>query len=234
MLSLEYLQELRGRLLHSVILVTVVFGVFSVFAKDLYTMLAAPLLHFLPQGEGFIATQVASTFIIPFKFAFVAAVFVSVPYLLWQLWQFIAPALYIKERQLLWRLIIIGSLLFYMGVAFAYFVVFPLMFRFFVSVTPAGVALRPDITQYLDFVLAIFMAFGVVFEVPIITWGLVRLGLVSRGQLQAYRPYVILSAFILGMLLTPPDVVSQILLALPMWGLFELGLLFSRDKKQNR
>ncbi len=221
--SLPYLLELRKRLLYSVVVLTLVFLAFSYYANDLYYWLAVPLLKELPTN-GFIATQVTSTFLVPFKFAMILSVFICVPYLLFNFWCFIAPALYQKERRTVWILMVASSFLFYLGVAFSYFVVLPLMFRFFVSVTPLGVELRPDMGHYLDFVVRLLFAFGVSFEVPIFTWLLVKTGITTRQKLVEYRPYVIIGAFVLGMLLTPPDVISQTLLAIPIWLLFEIGL----------
>lgn len=222
-----YLIELRSRLLRCCVVVGAVFTLFSFFAKSLYEVLAAPMMHQLPAHHGFIATQITAPFLVPFKFAFVAALFVCVPYLLYQLWQFIAPALYQNERTAAWMLLISSSLLFYLGVGFAYFIVFPMIFKFFLQFAPAGVELRPDIEHYLDFSLTLFLAFGAAFEVPVLTWVLVRTGITQKTQLKAARPYVIVAAFVIGMLLTPPDVISQVMLAVPIWFLFELGLLFA-------
>lgn len=222
-----YLIELRSRLLRCVMLVSAVFIIFSFFAKSLYELLAQPMLHVLPGDHAFIATQITAPFLVPFKFAFVAALFVSVPFCLYQLWQFVAPAMYQNERRVAWTLVFCSSMLFYMGVAFAYFIVFPMIFRFFMQFAPAGVELRPDIAHYLDFALTLFIAFGVAFEVPIVTWVLVRLGVTTKQQLRNIRPYVIVGAFIIGMLLTPPDVISQVMLAVPIWFLFELGVILA-------
>lgn len=227
--SYHYLIELRQRLLRSCIAVGLVFAVFSVFAKSLYELLAQPMLKVLPAHHGFIATQITAPFLVPFKFAFVSALFVCVPYLLYQLWQFIAPALYKNERSATWMLLVSSTLLFYGGVLFAYYIVFPMIFAFFLQFAPAGVELRPDIEHYLDFSLTLFIAFGAAFEVPVLTWVLVKAGLTTKLQLQAIRPYVIVAAFVIGMLLTPPDVISQVMLAIPIWLLYELGLLVIRE-----
>ena len=221
---LPYFIELRRRLLQSSLVVGLIFVIFSFFAKNLYYFLAVPLLNELP-NQGFIATQVASTFLVPFKFALIAAIFVCIPFLLFNGWRFVAPALYEQERRTSWVLLMASSLLFYMGVLFAYFIVFPLMFRFFVMVTPPGVELRPDMSYYLDFVLRLLFAFGFAFEVPIFAWLLVKTGITTREKLISYRPYVIIGAFVIGMVLTPPDVISQILLAIPIWILYEIGLI---------
>lgn len=225
MSAVHYLVEIRKRLLQWLMLVALFFFIFSFEANPLYSLLAQPLLHQLPAESGLLATQVGSTFLVPFKFALIVAFFASIPYLLWHLWRFLMPALYPDERKNIWLLLVLSSGLFYLGVMFAYVVVFPLMFRFLVQMAPIGVEFRPDISHYLDFSMSMFFAFGVAFEVPIITWLVVKLGIFSRDQLKNARPYVIVAAFVLGMVLTPPDVVSQILLAVPIWALFELGLL---------
>jgi sec-independent protein translocase protein TatC len=225
---ISHLIELRDRLLRTVICVLLVFLSLSYYANDIYAMLAGPLMKHLPQQSSMIAIEVASPFFTPFKLALVVAIFISIPYLLYQFWAFVAPGLYKHERRFILPLLIASTLLFYLGVAFAYFVVFPLMFKFLTAAAPAGVTVMTDITQYLDFVLTLFFAFGVCFEVPIFTGVLVWVGLVTPRDLAEQRPYVIVGAFIIGMVLTPPDAVSQTLLAVPMWLLFELGLLCSR------
>lgn len=227
MQAYDYLIEFRQRLLRSCMVVGIVFALFSLFAKQLYELLATPMLNQLPAHHGFIATQVTAPFLVPFKFAFIVALFVCVPFILFQLWQFVAPALYQKEKRVAWTLLIASTLLFYTGVAFAYFIVFPVMFKFFTQFAPAGVELRPDIEHYLDFAMTLFVAFGCAFEVPVITWLSVRIGLTSKAQLKQFRPYVIVAAFVVGMLLTPPDVISQIMLAVPIWMLFEVGVLLA-------
>jgi sec-independent protein translocase protein TatC len=224
----QHLIELRDRLLRVVLAVVIIFlGLFS-FANDLYTYLAEPLLRHLPEGGSMIATEVASPFLTPFKLTLVLSVFIAVPYILYQAWGFIAPGLYQNERRLVFPLLLSSTLLFYAGMAFAYYVVFPLVFGFLTGIAPEGVAVMTDISRYLDFVLKMFFAFGLAFEVPIATILLVWSGMVTAEGLAAKRPYIIVAAFVFGMLLTPPDVISQTLLALPMWFLFELGLLFSR------
>ena len=225
---LSHLFELRDRLLRIVLVVGVIFlGLFS-FANDLYTLLAEPLLKHMPEGGSMIATEVASPFLTPFKLALVTAIFIAVPFLLYQLWAFIAPGLYQHEKRLAFPLLFSSVVLFYAGMAFAYFVVFPLVFGFLTSVAPQGVTVMTDITKYLDFVLKMFFAFGIAFEVPIATILLVLAGLTTPESLSAKRPYIIVAAFVIGMLLTPPDVISQTLLAVPMWILFEVGVIFSR------
>ncbi|MEJ2575732.1 MAG: twin-arginine translocase subunit TatC [Gammaproteobacteria bacterium] len=224
---ISHLVELRDRILRMVLAILVVFiGLFP-FANDIYTFIAGPLMAVLPEGTSMIATQVASPFLTPFKLTLFAAVFVTMPYLLHQLWAFIAPGLYRHERRLALPLLASSIVLFYAGVAFAYFAVFPLVFAFLTSVAPEGVAVMTDIAAYLDFVLTLFFAFGLAFEIPIATILLVWAGMTTPEALRSKRPYVIVGAFVLGMLLTPPDVISQTLLAMPMWVLFELGLVFA-------
>jgi sec-independent protein translocase protein TatC len=205
-----------------------VFLVLFPFANDIYTLIAEPIRAQLPEGSTMIATQVASPFLTPFKLALVAAVFVAMPYLLFQIWGFVAPGLYQHEKRLALPLVASSIVLFYLGMAFAYYVVFPLVFAFFTSVTPDGVSQMPDIAFYLEFVLKLFFAFGVAFEIPIATILLVAMGMTTPEQLATKRPYVIVGVFVAGMLLTPPDVVSQTLLAIPMWLLYEAGIFFSR------
>jgi sec-independent protein translocase protein TatC len=224
----SHLMELRDRLLRMVLLVLVVFLALFPFANSIYTYVAGPLMAALPEGTSMIATQVASPFLTPFKLSLVAAVFICMPYLLYQLWAFVAPGLYQHERRLALPLVFSSVILFYLGVAFAYYVVFPLVFGFLTSIAPEGVAVMTDITAYLDFVLTLFFAFGLAFEIPIATIILVWMGITTPEALRAKRPYVIVGAFVTGMLLTPPDVISQTLLALPMWVLFELGIMFAK------
>jgi len=223
-----HLMELRQRLMRSLIVVIGFIVVLMPFSRELYAFLAMPLLAALPADTGLIATGVAAPFLAPFKLVAVLGVFGAAPYLLYQLWSFIAPGLYRHEQRLAVPLLISSVVLFYCGAAFAYYVVFPLVFVFFTQAAPEGVAVMTDISAYLDFVLKLFFAFGIAFEVPIATLLLVLSGIASREQLAAYRAHVIVAAFVLGMLLTPPDVISQVLLALPIWLLFELGLLLSR------
>jgi sec-independent protein translocase protein TatC len=228
MTFVEHLVEVRDRLLKVVLTVAVLLLALMPFANRLYHWLAMPLIARLPEGTSMIATEVASPFLTPFKLALVTAIFLAMPVVLYHFWAFIAPGLYRQERRLVFPLLVSSSLLFYMGMAFAYFVVFPLMFAFFHAVAPEGVAIMTDISRYLDFVLKIFFAFGIAFEVPIATVLVVWAGLTTPDQLRQKRPYVIVGAFVIGMLLTPPDIISQTLLALPMWLLFELGLVFAK------
>lgn len=224
----EHLRELRDRLLRIVLVVLVIFLALTPFAGDLYAMLSHPLMAKLPESSTLIATEVAAPFLTPFKLCFVLAFFIGIPYILHQVWGFIAPALYRSEKRLLLPLLATSTVLFYVGVAFAYYVVFPLVFGFMVSITPNGVQMMTDIGKYLDFVLKMFMAFGIVFEVPIATILAVKAGIVTPQALAEKRPYIIVGSFVVGMLLTPPDILSQFLMAVPLWILFELGLFVSR------
>lgn len=223
-----HLLELRQRLIRSLVVVVVFVLAMMPFSRQIYSFMATPLLAVLPAETGLIATGVAAPFLAPFKLVAVLGVFAAAPYLLFQLWSFVAPGLYRHERRLAVPLLVSSVLLFYCGAAFAYYVVFPLVFVFFTQAAPEGVAVMTDISAYLDFVLKLFFAFGIAFEVPIATLLLILSGIASREQLAAYRAHVIVAAFVMGMLLTPPDVISQVLLALPIWLLFELGLLLSR------
>ena len=214
--------------MRSLLIFGVVFGILSIFANKIYHLLTLPLLEHMAEGPALIATSVPAPFLVPFKSALMAALFITVPYLLYQLWMFIAPALYRNERKLLWLLLISSSLLFYFGTAFAYFIVLPLVFKFFIYIAPVGVEVKPDISQYFSFTLKIFFAFGLSFELPVAILLLVWSGVCKIDTLARKRPYVIVGAFVVGMLLTPPDVISQILLAVPIWILFEVGLLLAR------
>ncbi len=225
---ISHLIELRDRLLRMVVAVFVVFLCLFPFTNSIYTFVATPLMAHLPQGSSMIATEVASPFLIPFKLVLVAAVFVAMPYILHQFWGFVAPGLYRHEKTLAVPLLVSSVILFYLGMLFAYFVVFPLIFAFFTSTAPEGVAVMTDISHYLSFVLTLFFAFGIAFEVPIATILLVWMGVVTPESLVAQRPYIIVGAFVIGMFLTPPDVFSQTLLAVPMWLLFEAGVFFAR------
>lgn len=231
---MSHLVELRDRLLRAVLVILIIFlGLFT-FANELYSLLAEPLLIHLPQGSSMIATEVASPFLTPFKLAMVTAIFISMPFILYQLWAFVAPGLYKHEKSLAFPLLFSSIILFYLGMVFAYFVVFPLMFGFFTGIQLQGVTMMTDITKYLDFVLKMFFAFGMAFEVPIATILVISTGMTTAEKLAEKRPFIIVVAFIAGMLLTPPDVVSQMLLAIPMWVLFELGLIFSRILTRRR
>ena len=224
---ISHLVELRTRLLKCVAAVLVVFVGLMPFSNDLYTGLARPLLDKLG-GTSMIATEVAAPFLVPFKLTLFVAAAAAAPYVFYQAWRFIAPGLYRHERRLAGPLIASSTALFYLGMVFAYYLVFPLMFGFFTTAAPDGVTVMTDISRYLGFVMKIFLAFGIAFEVPIATFLLVRSGIVEVDDLAGKRPYVIVGAFAAGMLLTPPDVVSQFLLAIPVWLLFELGLVLAR------
>lgn len=231
---ISHLIELRSRLLYAVAMILFVFLGLYYFANDLYQLISEPLRRFLPEGSSMIATDVASPFLTPFKLTFMAAVFISMPFVLFQIWRFIAPALYAKEKRLAMPLLFSSIVLFYLGMAFAYFVVFPLVFGFFTSAGPEGVQVMTDISRYLDFVLKLFFAFGLAFEIPIATVILVATGATSTKSLSEKRPYIVVGCFVIGMLLTPPDVISQTLLAVPMWLLFEVGVIFSRMIEKDR
>ena len=225
---IEHLIELRSRLMRAVIVILVVFlGLYS-FANDIYTFVAEPLMALLPEGSQMIATEVASPFLAPFKLTLVVAVFIAIPFVLHQAWAFIAPGLYDNEKALAIPILVSSIALFYGGAAFAYYVVFPLLFEFFTHTGPENVAVMTDINQYLNFVLKLFFAFGVAFEIPIATFLLILSGATSVESLSKKRPYILLGCFVVGMLLTPPDVISQSLLAVPMYLLYEVGLLFGR------
>jgi sec-independent protein translocase protein TatC len=225
---LSHLFELRTRLMRSIIAVVVVLFVLFPWAKDIYALLAAPLLKSLPEGSTMIATDVTGTFLVPLKVTLMAAFLISLPYVLWQAWAFVAPGLYHHEKRLAMPVLLSSCIFFFIGMAFAYFFVFPVMFSFFAGYTPAGVQMMTDIDKYLSFVLAMFLAFGLTFEVPVVVIVLVRLRIVSLEKLRAIRSYVIVGAFVIGAIFTPPDVVSQLMLAVPLWLLYELGLFLAR------
>ena len=228
---ISHLLELRDRLLRAVGAVLLLFLVVAPFANTLYEYLAAPLMLALPEGNTMISTEPHGPFFVPFKFAFAFATAVAMPYLLYQLWAFVAPGLYDSEKRLAIPLLVSSSGLFYLGIMFAYFVVFPIIFKFFTSTAPEGVAVMTDINAYLSFVLKLFFAFGLAFEVPVATVLMVRMGVTTTTSLAAKRPYIIVGAFVVGMLLTPPDLFSQTMLAIPVWILFEIGLYVSKAVK---
>lgn len=222
---MTHLLELRSRLLKSVAAVVVLMVALMPFAKVLYAALARPLMQHLPEGASMIATGVAAPFVAPFKFAMMLAVYLAMPFVFYQVWAFVAPGLYRREQVLALPMLISSVVLFYLGMVFAYFLVFPVIFGFFASAAPTGVLVMTDVTSYLDFVLTLFLAFGIAFEVPVVVVLLVQLGFVDLATLRKGRPYVIVGAFVVGMLLTPPDVFSQTILAVPVWLLFEIGVL---------
>jgi len=223
----DHLLELRTRLLHSVLGVLVVFCSLAYFSQDIYQYVAQPLLATMPEGTQMIATDVASPFFAPFKLTIVLSFFIAMPYILFQIWSFIAPGLYRNEKKLVAPLMFGSSFLFYGGVAFAYYVVFPVVFAFFTSVAPAGVTIATDISSYLDFVLKLFFAFGAAFEIPVVIILMCWTGVTDPDSLRKKRPYVVVGAFVIGMLLTPPDIISQTMLAVPMLMLFEVGLIIA-------
>ncbi len=220
-----HLIELRSRLVNSVIALLLVFVCLFPFAADLYALLAQPMLAKLPLGGQMIATDVTTPFFVPLKVAMMAALLISLPYILFQLWRFVAPGLYVHEKRMVLPLVIASSLLFYSGMAFAYFVVFPVVFGFITASAPQGVAVMTDIDKYLSFVIGLFMAFGMAFQVPVAVILLVRVGMVSVQKLREVRQYVIVGAFVLGAIFTPPDIVSQFMLAIPLWLLYEAGIV---------
>lgn len=223
-----HLIELRNRLIRSIIVIGIIFVALSFKANELYAYLAGPLTRHMPPGGQMIAIGVASPFLAPMKLALFVAFFLAIPFVLYQAWAFVAPGLYSHEKRVALPLLTSSIVLFYSGMAFAYYVVFPLIFQFMVMTAPPGVAVMTDINQYMDFVLTLFVAFGIAFEVPIATILLVVSGIATRESISEWRPYAIVLAFVVGAILTPPDVVSQVLMAVPIWILFELGLLFSR------
>jgi sec-independent protein translocase protein TatC len=229
-----HLTELRDKLLRALLAVLVIFICLFPFANDIYTFVSEPLRALLPPGASMIATEVASPFLTPFKLTLVAALFLAMPYVLYQAWSFIAPGMYRHEKRLAVPLLASSVLLFYAGTAFAYFLVFPLIFGFFTSIGPEDIAIMTDINSYLNFVLKLFFAFGLAFEIPIATVLLIWSGITTADALAKKRPYIIVGCFVVGMLLTPPDVFSQTLLAVPMWMLFETGLLFGRWIKRSK
>lgn len=225
---ISHLLELRTRLIRTTLVLLVAFGVAMIWSQDLYDLLAKPLIATLPLGSKLISTEIGAPFFVPMKAALMAAFLVTLPHSLYQIWAFIAPGLYHHEKKLVVPLIISSTLLFALGMAFAYFLMFPTFFKFMVAVTPASVAWTADISKYFDFVLGMFVAFGVAFEVPVVVVVLVKMGFVSVTQLSAARAYVVVGAFAVAAVVTPPDVVSQLMLAIPLWLLYEAGILVSR------
>lgn len=225
---IAHLTELRDRLLRAILAVLVVFIVLFPFANDIYTYVSKPLRELLPDNASMIATDVASPFLTPFKLTLFTALFVAIPYVLFQAWSFIAPGMYRQEKRFALPVLASSVLLFYCGAAFAYYVVFPLIFGFFTSVGPEDIAIMTDINRYLDFVLKLFFAFGLAFEIPIAALIAIWAGVTTPDDLANKRPYIIVGCFVFGMLLTPPDIISQALLAIPMWLLFEAGVVAGR------
>lgn len=223
-----HLTELRDRLLRSAVAILLMFACLFSFANDIYFFVSEPLRSLLPEGTSMIATEIASPFLTPFKLTLVASVVLSMPYLLFQAWSFIAPGMYKSEKRIAIPLLISSIILFYAGLAFAYYAVFPLIFGFFSSIGPEDVNYMPDIARFLDITLKLFFAFGIAFEIPIATILLIWAGITTTKSLSEKRPFIIVGCFVFGMLLTPPDIISQALLAIPMWLLFEFGVFFGR------
>ena len=225
---IKHLFELRTTALRCIISIILITIILLPFANQIYSFIATPLIAKLPEGSSMIATEVASPFFAPFKLTLFCGIFFSIPYILYQTWSFIAPGLYINERKLILPLLISSSLLFYCGIFFAYYVVFPILFAFLTTTAPSNITIMTDINHYLDFILKLFFAFGISFEIPIATILLIKSNFITIEKLSSNRPYIILFAFFVGMLLTPPDVISQILLAIPIWVLFEIGLVLGK------
>ena len=225
---IKHLFELRTTALRCIISIILITIILLPFANQIYSFIATPLIAKLPEGSSMIATEVASPFFAPFKLTLFCGILFSIPYILYQTWSFIAPGLYINERKLILPLLVSSSLLFYLGIFFAYYVVFPILFAFLTTTAPSNITVMTDINHYLDFILKLFFAFGVSFEIPIATILLIKSNFITIEKLSSNRPYIILFAFFVGMLLTPPDVISQILLAIPIWVLFEIGLVLGK------
>ena len=228
---MAHLIEFRDRALRAFISILIIFAALFSFSQELYLYISEPIREYLPANTSMIATEVASPFLTPFKLTLVLSLFAAMPYILYQVWAFVAPGLYQREKKIVVPLFFSSVFLFYAGMAFAYYIVFPLVFMFFTSIAPEGVSVMPDIRSYLDFVLKLFFAFGLSFEIPIAVVILSWMGAVDPDNLVKKRPYVFVLCFVLGMLLTPPDIISQTLLAIPMWLLFEIGILFGRMVK---
>jgi sec-independent protein translocase protein TatC len=234
---LGHLQELRSRILKSLAVILLCFLSLIYFSNDIYLLLSEPLLSFLPSNSSMIATEVASPFLTPLKLTFYVSLLVSMPFLLNQIWRFIAPGMYENEKSLSFLIMLSSLLLFYLGVLFTYFLVLPLVFGFFTGAAPAGVLIMTDISRYLDFVLSMMFAFSFAFEIPVFIFLLIWSGISSSDSLKSKRPYVIIGCFTVGMLITPPDVISQSLLAIPAWILFELGIVMAKilvEKKDQK
>ena len=224
---IAHLIELRTRLMHSMVALLLVFICLFPWASDLYALLAQPLLAKLPKGGQMIATDVTTPFFVPLKVAMMAAFLISLPYILYQIWRFVAPGLYAHEKRLVVPLIVASTMLFFCGMSFAYFIVFPVVFGFITAAAPQGVAVMTDIDKYLSFVLSMSMAFGITFQMPVAVILMVRMGFVSIEKLREIRAYVVVGAFVVGAIFTPPDVVSQFMLAIPLWLLYEAGIVVS-------
>ena len=225
---ITHLTELRDRIIRCLIAVFIIFLFLFPFANEIYEFISLPLRDLLPEGASMIATEVASPFLTPFKLSMLLSLYLAMPYVLFQIWRFIAPGMYLSEQRIAIPILSSSIILFYAGTAFAYFVVFPLVFSFFTSVAPDGIEIMTDINRYLDFVLKLFFAFGIAFEIPIIAIILIVTGVTTAEKLASKRPFILVGCFVIGMLLTPPDVISQSLLAIPMWILFEIGIFLAR------
>ena len=225
---IAHLTELRDRIIRSLIAVFIIFLFLFPFANEIYEFISLPLRDLLPEGASMIATEVASPFLTPFKLSMLLSLYLAMPYVLFQIWRFISPGMYLSEQRIAIPILSSSIILFYAGTAFAYFVVFPLVFSFFTSVAPDGIEIMTDINRYLDFVLKLFFAFGLAFEIPIVAIILIVTGVTTAEKLASKRPFILVGCFVVGMLLTPPDVISQSLLAIPMWILFELGVFLAR------
>ena len=223
-----HLRELRARILKSLVVILICFLSLIYFSNDIYLILSEPLLSFLPKNSSMIATEVASPFLTPLKLTFFVSLLLSMPFLLNQIWKFIAPGMYENEKSLSFLLILSSLILFYLGILFTYFLVLPLVFGFFTGAAPQGILIMTDISRYLDFVLSLMFAFSIAFEIPILIFLLIWSGITTSEKLKNARPYVIISCFIVGMLVTPPDVISQSMLAIPAWVLFEIGLVAAK------
>ena len=225
---IAHLTELRDRIIRCLIAVFIIFLFLFPFANEIYEFISLPLRDLLPEGASMIATEVASPFLTPFKLSMLLSLYLAMPYVLFQIWRFISPGMYLSEQRIAIPILSSSIFLFYAGTAFAYFVVFPLVFSFFTSVAPDGIEIMTDINRYLDFVLKLFFAFGIAFEIPIVAIILIVTGVTTAEKLASKRPFILVGCFVMGMLLTPPDVISQSLLAIPMWILFELGVFLAR------
>lgn len=230
---IDHLLELRNRLIRAVVAIAVAMIAMVPFARQLYSIVSEPLVSRLPEGASMIAIDVASPFLAPFKLVLILALLVAMPYVIYQVWAFVAPGLYRHEKRIARPLLFAATILFYVGCLFAYFVVMPIVFGFITKIAPSGVEVMTDINRYLDFVLVMFLAFGLSFEVPVVTVVLVAMGVVTPQALASARGYVVVGVFFVAMLITPPDMISQTLLALPVWALYELGIVFARMVQRN-
>lgn len=230
----SHLIELRSRLIKAVAAILIIVIVQLPFAGEIYALMARPVMAYLPEGSSMIATGVLSPFLTPFKMVFILGIIIAMPFVLYQIWAFIAPGLYKSEKRIARPLLVSSIFLFYLGCLFAYFVIFPILFQFIPSIAPAGVNYMPDINSYLDIVVRLFFAFGLAFEMPIAVILMILLGVTTPDKLANNRPYVVVTVFVIGMLLTPPDIISQTLMAIPMWLLFEIGIIMGRILKKKK